>query len=110
MKSGKEKPLLNSRETIEVKIMDIKKNQAIITKDSIPDGEYNNKILTLDEEGTTRKRFRLYDDDEILYYSGYFYDDDECLNQMQLLDWGMYDSGCTIIKVAEGSEFIEEIC
>lgn len=92
----------------------IEKNQAIITKDYMSEGEYkgeyDNKVITLQKAGTVRKRFKLYDDDDILYYEGYFYDDDESENQMYLMDWGMYDSGCTKILVAEeNGEFVLEI-
>ena len=37
--------------------------------------------------------FRLYDDDDILYYEGYSNDD----NSFLPLEWAMYDSGCTRI-------------
>jgi len=57
-----------------------------------------------------RKRFRLYDDDDYLYYQGYFYDDEFCDNQQSLLDWAMRDSGCTkiMVSVAKG-KFKQEI-
>jgi hypothetical protein len=87
------------------------KNYAIITKDSISEGEYNDRVLELSTEGDVKKRFMLYDDDDILYYTGYFWDDDCCDNQQDLYDWGMYDSGCTKLKVAVGNgKFEFEIC
>jgi hypothetical protein len=43
--------------------------------------------------------FRLYDDDDELYYQGVLDDDDECLNQSAALSWGEGDSGCTTIRV-----------
>ena len=41
--------------------------------------------------------FKLYDDDDILYYSGYMHKDIE--DEFSPLDWAMYDSGCTRIDV-----------
>ena len=42
--------------------------------------------------------FRLYDDDDNLYYSGYLHKDMEGEDEFIPLDWAMYDSGCTYIK------------
>lgn len=47
----------------------------------------------------SRVRFRLYDDDGILYYEGVLDDDDQALNQMDVLKWGANHAGCTTIKV-----------
>jgi len=41
--------------------------------------------------------FELYDDDDTKYYSGYMHKDIE--DEFEPLDWGMYDSGCTYIKL-----------
>jgi hypothetical protein len=41
------------------------------------------------------KNFKLYDDDDILYYSGYLHEDIEGEDEFIPLDWGMMDSGCT---------------
>ena len=41
--------------------------------------------------------FELYDDDDIKYYSGYMHEDIE--DEFIPLDWAMYDSGCTYIKL-----------
>ena len=41
--------------------------------------------------------FKLYDDDDILYYSGYLHENEE--DEFAPLDWGMADSGCTRIDV-----------
>jgi len=80
---------------------------AVITTDHL-DGEYKDKVIKLPEnENLTRKRFKLYDDDNELYYSGYFYDDESCDNQDELLSWAMNDSGCTLIKVAVGNGAFE---
>jgi len=81
---------------------------AVITIDHL-DGSRNNKKINLsNNKDLTRKRFKLYDDDGELYYSGFFFDDDMCDNQDELLSWGMSDSGCTTIKVAIGRNAFEE--
>jgi hypothetical protein len=41
--------------------------------------------------------FELFDDDDNLYYTGYMHEDIE--DEFQPLDWAMYDSGCTYMKV-----------
>jgi len=41
--------------------------------------------------------FELYDDDDNKYYSGYMHKDIE--DEFEPLDWGMYDSGCTYMKI-----------
>lgn len=67
-----------------------------ITVDYIENGIRNAtpeeiKILKKD----CKFHFKLYDDDGILYYSGYMADDSD----FSPLDWAMYDSGCTTIKI-----------
>ena len=52
------------------------------------------------QEGLTNY-FQLFDDDHILYYSGYdnfdlMYENDE--DEFTILDMAMYESGCTINK------------
>jgi len=42
--------------------------------------------------------FKLYDDDDVLYYSGY-YNEETLDEEMEVLDWGMADSGCTRMDV-----------
>jgi len=81
---------------------------AIITIDHL-DGKINGKKINLsNNKDLERKRFKLYDDDDVIYYSGYFFDDEMCDNQDELLSWGMSDSGCTKIKVAIGRNAFEE--
>lgn len=97
---------VDTEDTIDPKpVQESKEEQgghAVITIDHL-DGNYKGKKLNLPEnEELTRKRFKLYDDDDELYYSGYFYDDPSCENQDTLLRWAMGDSGCTLIKVAVG--------
>jgi hypothetical protein len=63
-------------------------------------------------EGPTVK-FKLFDDDGELYYSGILTDDDECVNQMAALRWGEAEAGAAIIKVLrpsmEKTEWVQEI-
>jgi hypothetical protein len=71
-----------------------------ITEDHLDNEQLpKTEIDKLKKEGYT-EYFRLYDDDEILYYSGYLKgdieDDDDLFAP---LDWGAYDSGCTIYKL-----------
>lgn len=56
-------------------------------------------------------KFRLYDDDEILYYSGWLKNDTDCMVQQFVLAWAMADSGCTIIKIFHpiSNTWIQEI-
>ena len=42
--------------------------------------------------------FQLYDDDDVLYYSGY-YNMEIIDEELEILDWAMADSGCTRIDV-----------
>lgn len=44
-------------------------------------------------------RFRLKDDDDIVYYKGWLYDDDEGDTQFRVLEWAQRDSGCTYIEI-----------
>lgn len=59
----------------------------------------------------TSTRFRLKDDDGEIYYSGWLYDDPDCVMQQILLLWGMNDAGCTTIEVLdnETGEWKQEI-
>jgi hypothetical protein len=49
--------------------------------------------------------FRLFDDDDILYFTGYMtqklFDDDP----FTPLDWAMDDSGCTSMKIKENGSW-----
>ncbi len=57
-----------------------------------------NKEITSDPEAI---RFSLYDDDGICYYEGYYVEteDSDSYNIFRPLDWAMYDSGCTTMKI-----------
>jgi hypothetical protein len=55
-------------------------------------------------------KFRLYDDDDELYYTGWLYNDDQALVQQFVLDWAKADSGCTRIMVnIRGKGWTQEI-
>lgn len=54
-------------------------------------------------------KFRAYDDDNILYYSGLLVDDDYADGQQRVLDWTMHDAGCTYIKVFKNGKWVIEI-
>lgn len=41
--------------------------------------------------------FKLYDDDDNCYYTGYFFGDADSEDAFQPLDWATYDAGCTRI-------------
>lgn len=53
--------------------------------------------------------FRMYDDDDELYYEGELHDDPDCLNQMGALRWGETDAGCTRIEVLRDGKWTQEI-
>ncbi|HEX9135391.1 MAG TPA: hypothetical protein VF905_00415 [Nitrospirota bacterium] len=42
--------------------------------------------------------FKLYDDDDNCYYTGYFFGDADSEDAFQPLEWATYDAGCTYIK------------
>jgi hypothetical protein len=63
---------------------------------------WDDLILTAEELITKpHTRFKLYDDDNELYYEGWLYNDDQCLVQQFVLAWAETDSGCTVIKVRQ---------
>ena len=64
---------------------------------------------TLPAFGLPFVRFKLFDDDGELYYSGALSDDDAGENQMAALRWGETMAGCTTIKVERGGKFVQEI-
>lgn len=52
------------------------------------------QIINLSENG---RAFKMYDDDDILYYEGKFFGPDE-LEDQPLYDFGMPNAGCTKIE------------
>jgi hypothetical protein len=42
--------------------------------------------------------FKLYDDDDNCYFTGYFYGDADSEDAFQPLEWATHDAGCTYIK------------
>ena len=49
---------------------------------------------------------QCYDDDDILYYSGYVHED---ADEFAMIDWAMYDSGCTYCKQRSPSGKMEHL-
>lgn len=49
-------------------------------------------------EAGERTHFKLYDDDDNCYYTGYFYGDADSEDAFIPLDWAARDAGCTYIK------------
>jgi hypothetical protein len=81
-----------------------------MTENSYWEITYGNKDIGLDDDvGTTsmsskknwkamkRQKFKMYDDDGILYYKGYLYGDDADGFE-PLDDFGMPNAGCVDIK------------
>ena len=83
------------------------KDSFAITQDHLND-EHANSLATvsrLKALGYTH-HFRLYDDDDELYYSGYLYNEIE--DEFEALDWGMADSGCTYTTIRNPSTGLYE--
>ena len=59
----------------------------------------------------TKTTFKLYDNDDELYYEGWLLNDEECIVQQFVLKWAEVDSGCTVITVYKDSEagYVQEI-
>lgn len=64
--------------------------------------------ITADTEGA--ERFKLFDDDGVLYYEGWLIDDDECpwfeSAWESAWNWASNDSGCTAITDANEHHII----
>tara|TARA_R110001599_G_scaffold218208_5_gene416508 strand:+ start:993 stop:1310 length:318 start_codon:yes stop_codon:yes gene_type:complete len=83
----------------------------------ILNGDLDGYKATDDEKKKAKKLgltdyFQLFDDDGILYYSGYMnleemYDND--LDEFTILDMATYDSGCTEIKMRDGNGKMQSV-
>ena len=62
-----------------------------------------------EEYPRTKTRFRLKDDDGIVYFSGWLLNDDYCAVQQTVLSWAEWYAGCTTIEVRENGEWKQEI-
>lgn len=51
------------------------------------------------ELDAVKTRFRCKDDDGIVYYGGWLYNDPDCEVQYEVLRWCQNDAGCTTIEV-----------
>tara|TARA_R110000803_G_scaffold10308_6_gene31713 strand:- start:6939 stop:7217 length:279 start_codon:yes stop_codon:yes gene_type:complete len=75
----------------------IAKKSFAITQDHLDDLKCNDdRLKKLKKDEGYNVFFKLYDDDDTLYYSGYLHEDEE--DEFAPLDWAMADSGCTDIK------------
>lgn len=54
-------------------------------------------------------RFRILDDDDVVYYGGWLNDDDECLNQISVGEWAMRDAGATVVQVKRKGVWTTEV-
>lgn len=56
-------------------------------------------------------KFKLYDDDDELYYEGWLRNDPGCIVQMFVLAWGESYAGCTKITIYKNAEagYVQEI-
>ena len=60
-------------------------------------------LNVVDAIKSPKVRFRCLDDDGVVYYGGWLYDDDMSEVQFAVLDWAKYDAGCTTIEVKDSS-------
>lgn len=56
-----------------------------------------------------KTRFRILDDDSEVYYGGWLYNDEGCINQDIVLSWAMYDAGATEIQVKINDVWVTQI-
>lgn len=54
--------------------------------------------------GLTKTRFRILDDDGIVYYGGWLYNDADCDIQLQVSQWAAADSGAPLIQVKDPND------
>lgn len=83
------------------------KGNFVITHDHLDERKANdlatvNRLIELGYDTP----FKLYDDDDILYYSGRLHKD--CEDEFCALDWGMADSGTTYCKIRNKTTGIYE--
>lgn len=58
---------------------------------------------------TTKIRFRVLDDDDIVYYGGWLYNDLECEVQQHVIEWAERDAGAVKIQIWTDEGWIYEI-
>ena len=75
----------------------------------IREGTPADTYFHLAESNSGRTEFKLYDDDNELYYEGWLINDDQCIVQQFVLAWAQVDSGCTTVLVQTGDKYIQEI-
>ncbi len=73
------------------------KNSFVITQNNLDELKADEKSVKKAKSRGYNLFFKLYDDDDILYYSGYLHEDEE--DEFAPLDWAMNEAGCTRIDV-----------
>lgn len=72
------------------------RNEFVITRDHLESKSLDNSQVSKVKSEGYNIHFKLFDDDRVLYYSGYLHEESE--DEFSPLDWAMADSGCTIIQ------------
>lgn len=67
----------------------------VITKDFLDMIKVSKERLAEFKKSGFKTYFKIYDDDDILYFSGYLHESEP--DDFTPLDWAMFDSGCTRI-------------
>ena len=72
---------------------------------------WEDECVAKDDIPEEKTKFKLFDDDDELYYSGWLLNDAECIVQSFVQKWAEADSGCTTILIYKDSEagFVQEI-
>jgi hypothetical protein len=73
------------------------------------DYDYAVHAVAPDKVPFEKTRFRVLDDDGEVYYGGWLYNDEACINQQIVLAWAEHDAGATEIQVKRNDEWTTEI-
>ena len=88
----------------------IENNETHVTGPSNADSQLLNELINspartvVEGTGKNIKKFKMYDDDNELYYSGRIIGDYDCLEPLD--DFGTPNAGCTEIQVLEDGKWI----
>lgn len=84
-----------------------------ITKDYINNNGYYSRVGVKTagwrDEDEELLEFRCLDDDGKIYYEGLLKDNEFCDGQSHVLDFSIYDAGCTIVQVKRNGQWKQEI-